>query len=339
MSLIKRAIKDRLIVIDPKRDTVTYVNSGKVRKWSNPEEKVQLESFLSLVYDYRYPPEQVIVSEKVKMGSASKEADVVVYKDHEAKDPYIVVECKKRKVSQKVFDEAIDQGFSYAAATNAEYVWATSGDKNAFFRVWDHAINERSKNRIRRLPSYLEKGKGAFSMKRFFQFWRNSPMLSDTFLFVVVLFLLTLLLSKLEITYHAEFYQLSKPIRNTFHLEFNWVYNLIVLTAALLSMAFGGIFMRSHQFFETPKVRKRTTYAIIALILFIPAWYMGVSLEVESWWTRHWTQAPWWTEQSYINMRPQVFFYLWPYSLSVPFQFLLIYGLIWIMEKTRRRSE
>ncbi|MFK7921596.1 MAG: type I restriction enzyme HsdR N-terminal domain-containing protein [Bacteroidia bacterium] len=159
MRLLQQAIKDRYVHLDEKNDTITYLPQGKSRKYSNPEEQVQLETYLDLIYHYGYPPEYLIVCDRMKIGSVTREADIVVYRDKACKDPLVIVECKKAKISDQVFSDAIDQGFSYAAATNAEYVWATSGDRDAYFRVMNDAIKERESNRIRRIPSYKEKGK------------------------------------------------------------------------------------------------------------------------------------------------------------------------------------
>ena len=339
MSLVKKAQRDRYLVIDKKRDTITYLPQGKVRKLSYPEEEVQMEAFLKLIYKYKYPPQRVFVSEKIKMGSSSKEVDVMVYNDDDSKDPYIVVECKKKKISNKSFEEAVDQGFSYAAATNADYVWTTSGDKNAYFKVDDGSINERHKNRINRIPYYQEEAKFGQGIRKLFRFFGNHPIISDTALYVIILFLLTLLVSRLETAYHSEFYSVSRPLWEKYDLQFNWVYNLIVLIAVFISLAFGGVFMRSHEFFNTPTGKKRTTYFVIALILFLPAWYMGVTVRDPNWWTQWWSHGPWWTEANYSNIKPTNLIYMWPYILAIPFQFSLTYGLIWLMVRTKRKED
>ena len=201
MTLVKKALKDRYVHINKKRDSITYLPQGKERRLSNPEEKIQLQTYLDLIYKYQYPPEKVRVCEKVKIGSSTREADIVVYRDYEGKDPFIIiVECKRKNVSKRTFQEAIDQGFSYAAVTNAHYVWATSGDKQAAFEVRHDAINER-KSEIASggFPTInqIKRKRFGSGLRRKWQWLVNHPIVTDTTIYTVVLILSTLVFSKL----------------------------------------------------------------------------------------------------------------------------------------------
>ncbi len=325
MKYLKKAIKKGYIKMDRKKDLVSYYPHKKLRKYSNPEEQVQLQTYLNLIYQYHYPPERLRVSDKVKMGSSTREADVVVYHDDAAKDPFIVVECKRRKISDVVFREAIDQGFSYAAATNAEYVWATSGDKNASFEVWDDAIHERQKNKISRVPKFTELKDRKSNWYKFNSWLDKRPIFTDALLYTLVLLVFTAALSKLTMTYYTEIMDFLNPYINNFNWELNWLYNTIVFAASLLSLIFGGIFMRSHQFFNTPKIRKRANYFFMALILFLPAWYMGISVK----------DPKWWQESHLITEPVKEWIFLFPYIKSVPFTFFLVFILIWLMGRTK----
>lgn len=98
MSLINKGIQKKLIQISDDGKQITYLRQGKKpRNYTNPEEIVQAETYLKLIFDYNYKAERVKLYESVKMGSGSKEADIIVYKDDEYTEPYIVVECKKQK--------------------------------------------------------------------------------------------------------------------------------------------------------------------------------------------------------------------------------------------------
>lgn len=326
MSLVTRGLKDRYIAIDKKKGTVTYLPQGKTRNLDTPEEKVQLDTYLALIYDYGYPPEYLRVSERVTIGSSRREADVVVFKDRDAKDPWIIVECKKRGISNRVFEESINQGFSYAAATNAEYVWATSGDKQAMFEVDQKSINERNLNRIPDIPSYkkpYKRGEGGF-----FRWVYRNPVISDAVLYGFVLFIATAIIAKVAVETLANDPTWLQQLLDRPKINYNDVYNIIVFLASLIALFFGGLFMRSHQFFRISNGRKTLSYLIIALLLFVPAWYVGKS--------NH--DPLWWDEINYLKYQRKgypIVVFLWPYLKSWFWQVLAIAGLIWVM--TRRR--
>ena len=328
MSFLDQAIKDRYVIIDKKRDKVIYLPNTKTRTYSHPEEQVQLEVFLALIYKYGYPPHKIKVCEQVKMGSASKEADVIVYKDDACKDPYIMIECKKRKISNRVFEEAIDQGFSYAAVTHAEYLWIAAGDKNAFYEVWHDAINEREKNEIKRIPAYkAKKGKNIrYKFNQRLRFLTQHPIISDTLIYSMVISICMLVFSKIAVAYHPEIYQLTKPLWEKQGMDFNWIYNSIVAVSTLLSLGFGMLFMQSHKLFRTPLLEKRLVFILIALILFVPAWYMGESNSDPRWWT--WAK---YNSRNYPSLT-----YIWPYLKALPFQLMAIYALIWLMGRGKK---
>ena len=99
--------------------------------------------------------------ESVKMGSGSKEADIIVYKDDECTEPYIVVECKKQEVSEAEFQQAIEQAYSYAYAlpNDVKYIWVTSGIKNEYYEVNKNKHSRVGKSNIpkygvHKLPNY-----------------------------------------------------------------------------------------------------------------------------------------------------------------------------------------
>lgn len=137
MNNITDGIKKKLIRLDDDEKYITYLNENRRRNYTNPEEKVQAETFLSLILTYNYPPKRIRQYVKVTMGSETKEADIVVYNDDACTKPHIVVECKKEEVSEAEFEQAANQAFSYAQALagTIKYVWVTSRIKDAYFRV------------------------------------------------------------------------------------------------------------------------------------------------------------------------------------------------------------
>lgn len=324
MRLLKKGLKDRYIVIDKKRDKLTYLPQGKERTYSNPEEQVQLETYLDLIYNYGYPPEKLRVCQQVKIGSSSREADIVVYTDKACTNPYIIIECKKANVSNSVFEGAIDQGFSYAAVTNAEYVWATSGDRDAMYEVFQDAIQERELNRISRIPRHKEEKSVGWSIKRSWRWLSRNPALTDTFLFAAVLLIFTSVAAKLCVEYWPQIFKQLEPFWQQYNMDFNWIYNLIIAVSAALSLIFGGLFMRSHKIFKVSQTWKRISFVVIGLILFLPSWWIGESMGNPAWWE-------WSTYQKYSAKGYPIVIYLWPYVKALPFQIAAIFGLVWLL--------
>ncbi len=94
MNIIQKGIEKGLISFDAENKTITYKHQDKKRSYTNPEEKVQAETFLKLVLLYNYPVEQIIQFQSVTVGSSVREADIIVYNDSDCTKPHIVVECK-----------------------------------------------------------------------------------------------------------------------------------------------------------------------------------------------------------------------------------------------------
>ncbi|MFN8285478.1 MAG: N-6 DNA methylase [Chitinophagales bacterium] len=105
---------------------------------------MQADAYLRLILQYGYKPNRIKQYVSVKMGSDSREADIVVYNDDDCQQPHILVECKRQEVSEQEFLQAIEQAYSYAYAlpNDVKYVWITSGLKNEYFEV-DKKRNSR----------------------------------------------------------------------------------------------------------------------------------------------------------------------------------------------------
>lgn len=135
MELIEKGLNEGLIKFSDDKKYITYVHQNKKRRYTNPEEKVQAETFLKLVLMYDYPVERIQQFVSVKMGSSTREADIIVYNDDENNEPYIIVECKDPEVSEAEYAQAINQAFSYGYATpkDLKFIWVTSDLKNNYF--------------------------------------------------------------------------------------------------------------------------------------------------------------------------------------------------------------
>ncbi|MCF8253469.1 MAG: N-6 DNA methylase [Bacteroidia bacterium] len=135
MSLINTGIEKGLIKFDEEKNFITYIHQGKKRSYNNPEEKVQAETFLTLVLNYGYPVNRIKQFVSVQMGSETKEADIIIYADDECEETYILVECKKEEITDQQFKIAVDQAYSYCVAEGGKYVWTTSKIINEYYEV------------------------------------------------------------------------------------------------------------------------------------------------------------------------------------------------------------
>ncbi len=137
MNILEQGIQKGLIKFDEDQKHITYIHQNKRRNYSNPEEQIQAETFLKLVLSYGYPVERIKQFVTVKMGSSSKEADLLVYHDDECTKPYIIVECKQEGVSELEFIQAIEQAaaYAYAVSGTVKYIWVTSRIKNETFLI------------------------------------------------------------------------------------------------------------------------------------------------------------------------------------------------------------
>ena len=143
MNLIEQGIKEGLIKFDESGKFITYIHQNKKRNYKNPEEKVQAETFLTLILTYGYPVNRIKQFVSVQMGSETKEADLIVYADDKHEETYILVECKKEDLTDQQFVIAVDQAYSYAVAEGAKYVWTTSRIVNQYYEVPDKKPKSR----------------------------------------------------------------------------------------------------------------------------------------------------------------------------------------------------
>ena len=150
---IKIGVEQGFISFDKDMSRITYTFQNKQRNYKNPEEKVQAETFLRLIIDYKYPENRIKQFVPVTMGSEVKEADIVVYEDDMCMSPHILVECKRQEVSEAEYQQAIEQAYSYAFALpcDIKYVWVTSGIKSDYFEV---DKNQNSRNQLPDIPQF-----------------------------------------------------------------------------------------------------------------------------------------------------------------------------------------
>lgn len=172
--LIEKGLIKGLISFDAEQKNITYIRQNKRLRFTDPEEKVRANAYLSLVIDYGYNPEQIDIEVSVEHRVPTIFSDIVVYADKSLKKPVIVVECKREEASQGELDQAVEQGFGYANSMDADFVWMTSGLRNDYFKRDRQAPKERIANRLADLPrpggdisraKYVKGGQGGFELK------------------------------------------------------------------------------------------------------------------------------------------------------------------------------
>lgn len=136
MSLIDTGIEKGLIKFDEDKNFIIYIHQNKKRNYNNPEEKVQAQTFLTLVLNYGYPVNRIQQFVSVQMGvDTTKQADIIVYDDDDCEQPYIIAECKKEEISEQEFQQAVLQAESYGITLSAKYIWITSGLTNEYYQI------------------------------------------------------------------------------------------------------------------------------------------------------------------------------------------------------------
>ena len=109
-------------------DSIIYNTKKRSKQnYTKPEEKVRAEVFARLIIEKEYPLSHIAIEVPVKMGSETKRADIVVYKNAKHQKAFIVVELKNS--NQKDLREALKQALSYAGSGSlrADYALATNG--------------------------------------------------------------------------------------------------------------------------------------------------------------------------------------------------------------------
>ena len=145
MSLKDTVIEEGLICFDEEKNFITYIHQNKKRNYNNPKDKVQVETFLTLVLNYGYPANRKQQFVSVQMGSETKESDIAFYSDDDCHETYILVECKKEDLTDQLLNIAVDQAYTYPVAVVAKYVLATSRIKNKY----DEVRNKKPKSGIK----------------------------------------------------------------------------------------------------------------------------------------------------------------------------------------------
>jgi type I restriction enzyme M protein len=132
-------------------NVVQLVPAGKIRCYvsgalraDRPEEHVRQRWARSLVTEYGYARDDMRVEFRIKMGSAAKRADLVIFKPGAPKtqeNVLIVIEVKREGVLPKDRSEGVAQLKSYmAACSSCRYGLWVGAEKSAHARLVDGSI-------------------------------------------------------------------------------------------------------------------------------------------------------------------------------------------------------
>ena len=131
--MVERAVPESVV---PQGQIEDYVD-GTTRK-ETPEEYVRQEIEKSLVREYRYSRDDVAVEFGVKLGRASKRADLVIFPKgvpHKQENAWVIIECKAHNIPPEHKKEGTEQLKSYmAACLNSEFGMWTNGHERFCYR-------------------------------------------------------------------------------------------------------------------------------------------------------------------------------------------------------------
>ena len=132
--------------------TIHYIAPDKKYKFTDPEEQVRASYYVELIERYQYPEIRIDLEVTVPRRTPSDSADIVVFDDDEQKIPYIVVECKKDKISEAEFSQAIEQAFGNCHSLYGDLCGVVAGNTRRFFEVKNQNPRERTQNIIADFP-------------------------------------------------------------------------------------------------------------------------------------------------------------------------------------------
>jgi type I restriction enzyme M protein len=154
MTYLEQALEKGYLQLtgDGKNQKIVYVAADYTGRYSDPEEQVRAEFWAELVLRYEYKPERIHLEVTVPRRTPTDRADIVVCKDDENKDPYIVVECKKDGISDAEFNQAVEQACGNRASLGAPFAAIVAGSTRRFLDFSKHKPQEREKNIVADLP-------------------------------------------------------------------------------------------------------------------------------------------------------------------------------------------
>jgi type I restriction enzyme M protein len=154
---IRLGIEKKYFSVSEDLKKITYHHLKRTEKFTDPEEVVRAEYYVELIEKYLYPINRIDFEVEIPRRKPCDFADIVIHEDDELKRPYIVIECKKDKISDAEFKQAIEQAFGNANSLRAKYAAVIAGETRTAFDIAGFDPAERYKNVIADIPeSYGE---------------------------------------------------------------------------------------------------------------------------------------------------------------------------------------
>lgn len=167
-------------VLVPQGKILDFIDET-IRK-DTPEEYVRQEIEKSLIREYRYARDEIAVEFGVKLGTARKRADLVIFPEgapHKQEHAWAIIECKAPSVPPGDKTEGVAQLKSYmAGCVNGEFGMWTNGQERFCYRK----ITKNGKVQFVEISDIPEKGKTLDETERP-SFIELRPATSDVLLF------------------------------------------------------------------------------------------------------------------------------------------------------------
>ena len=145
--LIAQAVSRNIISLEG--DRVIYnIHQKKSYRLSDPEEYVRAQTLAFLVLEKNYNPSCIRTEVVVPRRTPEDLADIVVYRDRTCTEPYLVVENKKRTISDSEKRQAVEQLFGNANSLRIPLGLLDYGVNSELFNVADFPPTERITNLI-----------------------------------------------------------------------------------------------------------------------------------------------------------------------------------------------
>ena len=144
---VAEAVRRGFISIADNR--VTYhLNQQRAYDWTNPEELVRVHTIAWLVIARDYPTNRIRTEVTVPHRTPNDFAAIVVYRDDQCREPYLVVENRASGQVADQRDQAIEQLFGNANSLRTPLGLYDEGDTSFCFDVGGFPPTERTANRL-----------------------------------------------------------------------------------------------------------------------------------------------------------------------------------------------
>ena len=128
---------------------VTYhLNQPRAYDWTDPEEWIRAHTIAWLVIARDYPTNRIRTEVTVPRRTLNDFADIVVYRDDECREPYLVVENKAGGQTEDQRNQAIEQLFGNTNSLRVPLGLYDEGDTSIFFNAGGFPPAERALNRL-----------------------------------------------------------------------------------------------------------------------------------------------------------------------------------------------